>query len=146
MSNFKFANSNPLGSNSLKLSYIEKFLGLSKTKVYTMLINNNFPYFKHQKIIRVFSQNLEEFINQKKYTNLTDFSSIKSLPEIIDANTVSILLNISKSQTYKIMGQEISYMKFGKRILIKKIILLIGYTLIWIISHNYDIDVPENLY
>lgn len=130
MSNFKFANSNPLGSNSLKLSYIEKFLGLSKTKVYTMLINNNFPYFKHQKIIRVFSQNLEEFINQKKYTNLTDFSSIKSPPEIIDANTVSILLNISKSQTYKIMGQEISYMKFGKRILIKKIILLIGYTLI----------------
>lgn len=130
MSNFKFANSNPLGSNSLKLSYIEKFLGLSKTKVYTMLINNNFPYFKHQKIIRVFSQNLEEFINQKKYTNLTDFSSIKSLPEIIDANTVSILLNISKSQTYKIMGQEISYMKFGKRILIKKIILLIGYILI----------------
>lgn len=85
-----------------------------------MLINNNFPYFKHQKIIRVFSQNLKEFINQKKYTNLTDFSSIKSLPEIISASTVSILLNISKSQTYKIIDQELSCVKYGKRIVIKK--------------------------
>lgn len=120
MSNSKFTNSTTSNLNSLKLSYIEKFLGLSKTKVYTMLINNNFPYFKHQKIIRVFSENLHEFINQKKYTNLTDLSSIKSLPEIISANTVSILLNISKSQTYKIMDQELSSMKFGKRILLKK--------------------------
>ena len=134
MNNPKFKNSNTLDSNSLKLSYIEKFLGLSKTKVYTMLINNNFPYFKHQKIIRVFSENLKEFINQKKYTNLTDFSTIKSLPEIIDANTVSILLNISKSQTYKIMDQELSCMKFGKRILIKK-----DYFINWLYSNmNYS--------
>lgn len=134
MSNFKFTNSNTVDLNSLKLSYIEKFLGLSKTKVYTMLINNNFPYFKHKKIIRVFSENFKEFINQKKYTNLVDLSSIKSLPEIISANTVSILLNISKSQTYKIMDQELSYMKFSKRILIKK-----DYFINWIHSNmNYS--------
>ncbi len=134
MSNFKFTTSNTVDLNSLKLSYIEKFLGLSKTKVYTMLINNNFPYFKHQKIIRVFSENFKEFINQKKYTNLTDLSSIKSLPQIISANTVSILLNISKSQTYKIMDQELSCVKYGKRILIKK-----DYFINWIYSNmNYS--------
>lgn len=134
MSTSKFINSNIPDLNFLKLSYIENFLGLSKTKIYTMLINNNFPYFKHQKIIRVFSQNLEEFINQTKYTNLTDLSAIKSLPEIINANAVSILLNISKSQTYKIMNQELSCMKFGKRILIKK-----DYFINWLYSNmNYS--------
>lgn len=120
MSNSNFTDSNTLNLNFLKLSYIENFLGLSKTKVYTMLINNNFPYFKHQKIIRIFPENFDEFINQKKYTKLTDLSTIKNLPEIISANTISIVLNISKSQAYNIINQELSNMKFGKRILIKK--------------------------
>ena len=98
-----------------------------------MLINNNFPSFKHQKIIRVFPENFDEFINQKKYTKLIDLLIIKILPEIISANTVSIVLNISKSQAYKIMNQELSSIKLGKRILIKK-----DYFINWLYSNmNY---------
>lgn len=132
MSNYETINNCNQSINCLKLSYIEIFLGLSKTKVYTMLVNRELPYFKYQKIIRVFNEHLNEFINQTKYTNLADLPAIKSLPEIINASKIYVLLNISKSQIYKIIDSERFSKKFGKRIVVQK-----GPFIDWISSNMY---------
>ena len=105
MRNTKFINSDDIIPESFDTIYLSKLLCVSRSKIYSLMINNKLPYYKLNRKIIIFKQNFIEWIESRPITTFSELKIIKDIPDFFDPNVLQSTLNISKSKIYEIIKE-----------------------------------------
>lgn len=105
MTDIKFINSNDIIPESFDTIYLSKLLCVSRSKIYSLMINNKLPYYKLNRKIIIFKQNFIEWIENRSITTFSELKIIKDIPDFFAPNVLQSTLNISKSKIYEIIKE-----------------------------------------
>lgn len=121
MRNIKFINLNDIIPDCFGTVYLSKLLCVSRSKAYSLMINNQLPYYKLNRKIIIFKQNFIEWLENKPITTFAELKIIKNIPDFFTPNVLQNILNISKSKIYEFI-KEYSLSGFipGKKIVLLK--------------------------
>ena len=104
-----------------KINDLAKFLTVSKTTIYNLIITKKLPHLKIDRTIIIFKQQFIDWYNKRNITPLPKVQIIKNLPPIIKISELNQILNISKSKLYSLIDSNlISHSNIGTRIIIFK--------------------------
>lgn len=104
-----------------KINDLAKFLTVSKTTIYNLIITKKLPHLKIDRTIIIFKQQFIDWYNKRNITPLSEVQIIKNLPPIIKIYELNQILNISKSKLYSLIDSNlISHSNIGTRIIIFK--------------------------
>lgn len=104
-----------------KINDLAKFLTVSKTTIYNLIITKKLPHLKIDRTIIIFKQQFIDWYNKRNITPLPKVQIIKNLPPIIKIYELNQILNISKSKLYSLIDSNlISHSNIGTRIIIFK--------------------------
>ena len=102
MRNTKFINLNDIIPESFDTIYLSKLLCVSRSKIYSLMINNKLPYYKLNRKIIIFKQNFIEWAESRP---ITTFSELKIIKDFFAPNVLQSTLNISKSKIYEVIKE-----------------------------------------
>lgn len=104
-----------------KINDLAKFLTVSKTTIYNLIITKKLPHLKIDRTIIIFRQQFIDWYNKRNITPLSEVQIIKNLPPIIKISVLNQILNISKSKLYSLIDSSlISHSTIGTRVIIFK--------------------------
>ncbi len=86
-----------------KISDLAKFLTISKTTVYNLIMTEKLPHLKIDRTVIIFKQQFVDWYNKRSITPLPEAQVIKNLPQIIKISTLAKIINISKSKLYELV-------------------------------------------
>ena len=108
-------------SEVFKINDLAKFLTISKTTIYNLIITKKLPHLKIDRTIIIFKQQFIDWQSKRSITPLPETQVIKNLPHIIKISTLAKIINISKSKLYDLVDSNlICHSKIGTRIIIIK--------------------------
>ncbi len=108
-------------SEVFKINDLAKFLTISKTTIYNLIITKKLPHLKIDRTIIIFKQQFIDWQSKRSITPLPETQVIKNLPHIIKISTLAKIINISKSKLYDLVDSNlICHSKIGTRIIIFK--------------------------
>ncbi len=100
---------------------LAKFIGVSRSKVYDMVVKDNLPHLKLERKIIIFKQQFIDWYMHKKITPFNKLKVIDNLPESFSIDILHDTLSISKSKAYNLVRlKNFPHWNVGTRIIIFK--------------------------
>ena len=95
-------------SEVFKINDLAKFLTISKTTIYNLIITKKLPHLKIDRTTIIFKQQFIDWQSKRSITPLPETQVIKNLPHIIKISTLAKIINISKSKLYDLVDSDLS--------------------------------------
>lgn len=103
------------------IKFLSKALGISRSKVYNLIIQHRVPYYKLTRKIIIFKENFIEWVREKSITPFMKLKLIKDLPNLFSPLLLKDIFKISKSKVYLVVKQyNLNIPIPGKKIIVSK--------------------------
>lgn len=103
------------------IKFLSKELGISRSKVYNLIIQYRVPYYKLTRKIIIFKENFMEWVQKKSITPFMNLKVIKDLPNLFSPLLLKDIFKISKSKVYFVVKQyNLNIPIPGKKIIVSK--------------------------
>ncbi len=103
------------------IKFLSKALGISRSKVYNLIIQYRVPYYKLNRKIIIFKENFLEWVQKKSITPFMSLKVIKDLPNLFSPILLKDIFKISKSKVYFVVKQyNLNILIPGKKIIVSK--------------------------